>query len=82
MIELHGLHSVCVVGCCRFVRINAVINPDLLDLEYTKMMVRYRTIQPEGLNFELAFHSREHWDQFASWYKEYRIKKKTLVFPE
>ena len=58
-----------------YIRIYPVMNPDLLNLEETKLMVKFRTVQPEGLNSELVFHSREHWYDFAAWYREFLQRK-------
>ena len=63
------------VFTCRYVRINPVLNTENLDLEEAKMMVKCRTLQPEGLNLRLAFRSQDEWYRFAGWYRELRAKE-------
>lgn len=49
-------------------RLYSVSNPDMLDCEYTNKIMKHRTLQPEGLNEELKFTSKEHFYKFAEFY--------------
>ena len=59
-------------------RLVPVINPERLDLEQAKLIAHLRSVQPEGLNQSLEFHSREEWYEFAAWYKSYLERNKKL----
>ena len=48
---------------------------DNLDLEETKLIVQQRSLYPEGLNEQLNFTSRRHFNLFCEWYTDYRLKK-------
>ena len=50
--------------------------PEAADLECTKRIVQHRTLQPSGLNEEVAFVSRAHFNSFCEWYTEHRMKSK------
>ena len=50
--------------------------PEAADLELTKRTTQHRTLQPSGLNEEIAFVSRAHFNSFCEWYTEHRMKSK------
>ena len=57
--------------------------PEDLDLEETKFLMMHRTLQPEGLNRELVFQSREHFYAFAEWYAGFRRSSvRSLFYPQ
>ena len=71
-------HHQCL-SLCRYLRVYPVSNPEKLNLEQAKVIVKLRTVQPEGLNPSLEFHCREDWYEFAAWCREHRTKVATLT---
>lgn len=62
-----------------YVRVLPVVNPDLVDIEETKMMVQHRSVWPEGLNRELTFYSKNHFYAFAEWYARYLSNRSEVL---
>ena len=65
---------VCVCSCVylrRHVKFQAVLNTENLGVEHAKCIAKFRSVQPEGLNLALEFHSQEEWYAFATWYRQF-----------
>ena len=58
-----------------YLGVDNIKNPDSLLLAKSTTIVKFRMLKPEGLNSDLSFQSREHWYEFAAWYKEFHKKK-------
>ena len=56
------------------IRVWRIDSTEQLDVEAAKLMIKYRTLHPCGLNKEVRLSSASQWETFCSWYTQQRNK--------